>query len=107
MVVLVVVVVAAVAWGRDLGDRSDQVAWCGRTYLAHGVVTGAEMRASEAGVGQGLRHVGRVPSVFGQDLYASPVSADVRHRTGQPCAMVVYLHVGPDRYREYGISGGP
>lgn len=56
-----------------------------------------------------LREVGMSPS--GAAIYATPLSDSARHEYPNgpvlPCAMVVYLKVGPDDYIAYGISGGP
>jgi len=47
----------------------------------------------------------------GAPVFAKPMPDSMRHATPysgpRPCAMTVYLVVGPDDYLAYGISGGP
>ena len=47
----------------------------------------------------------------GAPVFAKPMPDSMRHATPYsgplPCAMTVYLVVGPDDYLAYGISGGP
>jgi hypothetical protein len=47
----------------------------------------------------------------GAPMFAKPAPDNIRRPTPNsgslPCAMTVYLKVGPDDYVAYGISGGP
>jgi hypothetical protein len=85
-------------------DATLRVHWCGRDYENDGypAQTWAQVTARNR---YPVRDVGRYPPLGwpGQELFA-PI-----YPGAQPgsCSEVVYVRTGPDRYRPYGLLGGP
>ena len=97
----------------DLSGPPPRIDWCDRRYYPTDSpvdITRAEA-VQRSGVSPGwtasaFRVVGRSPS--GLDFYAR--ITDGRDRFAGPllpCSMAVFLQIGPDRFRPYGLSGGP
>jgi hypothetical protein len=89
---------------------SARVHWCGRDYENFG---GSPLTWSQVS-SQGqhpVRPVGRYPplSWSGQELFAAVTPAGQRNSLSPPlpCAMIVYLRTGSDRYASYSLEGGP
>lgn len=51
--------------------------------------------------------IARIPPILGHPVLASVFPEATREAMHIPCAMVVYLEIGPDAYRPYVLSGGP
>jgi hypothetical protein len=95
----------------------DRIGYCGRTYGTDfsAVVSRAEIVSFKAALPGDPPYpvvtVARVPPIVGQPLLAArtPDSArlDSQGNSRLPCAMSVYLKIGPDSYNAYTISGGP
>lgn len=81
--------------------------WCGRDYQNDGGArqTWHQITAQER---TPIHAVGRYPPLgwWSQQLFAVS-SLVTRHGPGEPCAMVVYLSAGPNRYRAYSLEGCP
>jgi len=90
-----------------------RIRWCGRDYLpSHGtVLTHAEVEQQRAALPGDqpypMVQVAKLPPVVGAPVLASVTPPATRDRLHVPCAMIVYLQVGPDAYRPYVLSGGP
>jgi hypothetical protein len=87
-----------------------RISWCGRNYLPSNGPTlsrsGVEQRR-ESLIGDApypMITVGRLPPLVGRPVLASLNPGAVGD---EPCAMAVYVEIGPDAYRQYEISGGP
>src|SRR2546422_10932482 len=86
-----------------------RISYCDRTYLPGPHVSRALIDSTGNGLGVfSFRQVGgtagRTP------FYAKPLPDSVRNRYAPPplpCAMAVYLKVGPDDYIAYVLSGSP
>jgi len=85
-------------------DATLRVHWCERDYENDGypLQTWAQVTVMNR---YPVRAVGRYPPLSwpGQELFA-PI-----YPGAQPgsCSEVVYVRTGPDRYRPYGLLGGP
>ena len=86
-----------------------RISYCDRTYLPGQHVSRAVIDST--GNGLGVFPFRQVGSTAGRSpFFAKPLSDSVRDRYGTPplpCAMAVYLKVGPDDYVAYALSGGP
>ncbi|NLT56429.1 MAG: hypothetical protein GXX79_18090 [Actinomycetales bacterium] len=89
------------------------ISWCGRTYH-RGIgptVTRAMIESQSVSLpGDApypLATVTRIPPAVGRPVLAQPIPAARRRDLGLPCAMVVYLETGDDRYTGYELVGGP
>jgi len=90
--------------------QPNRIDYCDRRYFPGWHFTRARIDAVGNGFGVfPFRQVGTAPS--GAPIYAKPLPDNVRrlypNSAPLPCAMTVYLKVGPDDYVAYGISGGP
>ena len=90
--------------------QPNRIDYCDRRYFPGRHVTRAQIDAVGNGFGVfPFRQVGTTPS--GAPIYAKPLPDNVRrmypNSAPLPCAMTVYMKVGPDDYVAYGISGGP
>ena len=90
--------------------QPSRIDYCDRRYYPGWHFTRARIDALGNGFGVfPFRPVGTTPS--GAPIYAKPLPDSMRHATPYsgplPCAMTVYMRVGPDDYVAYGISGGP
>lgn len=100
---------AYATWGTLGPGPPPRIEWCGRRYYPSSTsLTGAQVTSdtAKAAYPAQLREIARSPA--GYAVLAAPMSPvdQARFRT-QVCAMVVYLRLGPDSYRPYGLSGGP
>jgi len=91
-----------------------RISWCGRDYRrTERSLTLADVTAQPVSLPGDAPYpyatVARVPPVAGRPLVTARTPEASRHRVEPPlpCAMVVYLKTGPDRYAEYVILGGP
>src|SRR5437762_7586554 len=86
-----------------------RISYCDRTYLPGQRVSRAIIDSTGNGLGVfPFRQAGSTAG--GTPFFAKPLSDSVRYRYGTPplpCAMAVYLKVGPDEYIAYVLSGGP
>ena len=86
-----------------------RISYCDRTYLPGQHVSRATIDSAGNGLGVfPFRQAGS--SAGGTPFFAKPLPDSVRYRFGTPplpCAMAVYLKVGPDDYIAYVLSGGP
>lgn len=95
----------------NLSGPPPRIDWCDRRYYPAPVdFTRTEaVQHSEVSPGwtaSAFGVVGRTPS--GLDFYAR--ITDGRDRFAGPllpCSMAVFLQIAPDRFRPYGLSGGP
>jgi hypothetical protein len=86
------------------GMMPTAVHWCGRDYESQETYTRAQMTGAEAP--RKVRVVGSYPLPFvGRPLLAAPIAGPVK--PGEPCAMGVYVQIGPGRYQGYSLEGGP
>jgi len=90
--------------------QPNRIDYCDRRYYPGSHVTSARIDAVGNGFGVfPFRQVGTTPS--GAPIYAKPLPDNVRrmypNSAPLPCAMTVYMKLGPDDYVAYGISGGP
>jgi hypothetical protein len=85
-------------------DATARVTWCERHYENDGAPT-ETWRQVSAGSRWPVRAFGRYPPLGlpGQELFAA-VFPDAKPSS---CTTVVYLRVGPDKYRAYSLLGGP
>jgi hypothetical protein len=113
--------VLLLVFGRSLYSRAEFGTWdpnampqridyCDRRYEPGGHFTRAQIDAQGNGLGVfSFRQVAMTAS--GAPIFAKPMPDSMRHATPysgpMPCAMTVYLKVGPDDYLAYGIEGGP
>jgi hypothetical protein len=90
--------------------QPSRIDYCDRRYYPGWHFTRAQIDVRGNGLGifpfrQVAMTAGGVP------VFAKPMPDSMRHATPYsgplPCAMTVYLEVGPDDYLAYGISGGP
>jgi hypothetical protein len=93
-------------------QRPAHLSWCARVYLPS---DGPTLTRAEVELRRGqlpgdepypVVEVTQVPPLVGRPVLAS-VTPPQRQRLGVPCAMAIYLQVGPDSYVSYGLSGGP
>ena len=84
---------------------SAQVHWCGRDYQYQGTTQTWRQITSQAR--WPVRAVTWYPplGLSRQQLFAAIYPKALRSPSS--CATLVYLHIGPDRYRTYGLEGGP
>src|SRR5437870_297164 len=86
-----------------------RISYCGRTYLPGDRVSRALIDST--GNGLGVFSFRQVGSTAGRTpFFAKPLPDSVRNRYAPPplpCAMAVYLKVGPDDSVAYALSGGP
>ena len=91
-------------------QASARIHWCGRDYESLGgtLQTQQQISSQEHFL---IRSVGQYPVLAWspQELFAAVVIGAPRQSVSPPplCAMVVYLHTGPDQYRAYTLEGGP
>ena len=90
------------------GQQGSRVHWCGRDYEYSGPPeTWAQITALER---LPVRPVGGYPP-FGpqQELFAARIPDKQRFSVSPPmvCAVLVFLRIGPDKYRVYSLEGGP
>jgi hypothetical protein len=90
--------------------QPNRIDYCYRRYFPGWHFTQAQIDSRGNGLGVfPFRQVGTTPS--GAPIFAKPLPDGVRHMYPNaaplPCAMTVYVKVGPDDYIAYGISGGP
>jgi hypothetical protein len=89
---------------------SARVHWCGRDYESFGGAPQTQRQISSRDHFL-IRPVGQYPplALSRQQLLAAVVIGAPRKTVSPPplCAMVVYLHTGPDQYRAYSLEGGP
>jgi hypothetical protein len=106
---LLIVVGSLAAWYRATyhtwpGMMPTVVHWCGRDYESGETLTWAQITRAEAP--RKVRVVGSYPlPLAGRPLLAAPVAGPVK--SGEPCAMGVYVQTGPGRYQGYSLEGGP
>lgn len=99
-------------WPAATPQRLD---YCGRRYLPEGVhVSGRGIAAQAArtdpldgSVAAPAERVGTASLIDRRAVWASVEPGATRARLGIPCAMGIYLQVGPDDYIPYGLTGGP
>jgi hypothetical protein len=119
-VVIVAVAAGTLAYRKVYGtwwQTPEHITYCGRTYETDfsAVLSRADIvNLKESLPGDApypVLRVGRVPPIVGQPLLAAVTPESVRNIPGRdsplPCAMGVYLKIGPDAYNAYLISGGP
>ena len=89
---------------------STRVHWCGRDYGSSGN-SPQTWRQISAQQRSPLHAMGHYPPLGlpGQELFAATTSDAQRSSVSPPlpCAMVVYLRTGSDRYVPYALEGGP
>jgi hypothetical protein len=90
--------------------QPNRIDYCDRRYFPGWHFTRGQIDARGNGLGVfAFRQVGMTAG--GAAYFAKPVPDSLRRPTPYsgpaPCAMTVYLRVGPDDYVAYGISGGP
>jgi len=90
--------------------QPNRIDYCDRRYYPGWHFTRTQIDASGNGLGVfSFRQVAMTSS--GAPVFAKPLPDSMRHATPYsgplPCAMTVYMKVGPDDYVAYGISGGP
>ena len=88
----------------------NRIDYCDRRYDPGWHFTRTQIDARGNGLGTfPFRQVAMTAG--GAPVFAKPMPDSMRHATPYsgplPCAMTVYLQVGPDDYLTYGISGGP
>ncbi|TMD86457.1 MAG: hypothetical protein E6I78_05675 [Chloroflexi bacterium] len=88
--------------------QPNRIDYCDRRYFPGWHFTRTQIDARGNGLGVfPFRQVAMTAS--GAPLFAKPLPASVRQATPYsgplPCAMTVYMKVGPDDYVAYGISG--
>ena len=90
------------------GQQGSRVHWCGRDYEYSGPPeTWAQITAEER---LPVRPVGGYPPFLPQhELFAARIPDRQRFSVSPPmvCAVLVYLRIGPDKYRVYSLEGGP
>jgi hypothetical protein len=90
-----------------------RITWCGRDYLRSELAprTRARIEAEPVALPGDAPYpvvqVGTAPSIGGRPLLAAVTPPARREPAGLPCAMVLHLEVGADRYDSYELSGGP
>ena len=90
-----------------------RIDYCGRRYYPDSNfpnstdVSGSALAAELSANGQtGLTRIGTTPS--GMEISANIMTPAQRASLHTSvCTMVVWVHVGSDRYLAYGLSGGP
>jgi hypothetical protein len=95
----------------------DRITYCERRYYTNfnQVLTRAEIVNQKAALPGDAPYpvltVARVPPVIGLPILAAVTPDSVRLDSNGtavlPCAMSLYLKIGPDAYNAYSISGGP
>ena len=94
----------------DAAAQPNRIDYCDRRYYPGSRVTRTQVDATGNGLGVfPFRQVGATAT--GRPFFAKPLPDSVRRQFANgpvlPCAMSVYLSVGPDDYVAYGLSGGP
>jgi hypothetical protein len=90
-------------------EASTRIHWCGRDYESSGGTPQTQQQISSQGHFL-IRPVGQYPLLAWspQELFAAAVIGTPPKSISPPlCAMVVYLHTGPDQYQAYSLEGGP
>jgi hypothetical protein len=91
------------AW--PLRPAASQLHYCARDYEFAGGPAQPLSQIVDAGHGAPLRYVGGYPPLGPQrQLYAFYTSDPP---DGEPCTMILYAKIAPDRYLAYPIEGGP
>ena len=112
-IALAVAVGCAAVWYRAAfhawpGQQVPVVHWCGRDYEYFGTSeTWAQITSQER---LPVRPVGGYPPVGPQhELFAARIPNKQRFSVSPPlvCAVLVYLRIGPNKYRAYSLEGGP
>jgi hypothetical protein len=90
------------------GQQGSRVHWWGRDYGYSGPPeTWAQITAEER---LPVRPVGGYPPFLPQhELFAARIPDRQRFSVSPPmvCAVLIYLRIGPDKYRVYSLEGGP
>ena len=84
---------------------SAQVHWCGRDYQYQGATQTWRQITSQAR--WPVRAVSWYPPLGLTRLQLFAALYPKAQRSPSSCATSVYLRTGPDRYRAYGLEGGP
>jgi hypothetical protein len=109
-VALIGVTVAAAGWYRatyytwPFTGAGERVHWCDRDYESGPASSAADIAAV---AGEQLSRAGRYPPLPPRDqvfVTRTPATSAVR---SDGCPTVIYLRTGSDRYRSYGLLGGP
>ena len=95
----------------DLSAPPERVDYCGRRYYpGNGEADAAQWHAiGAAAVAHGLepmRQIGSTPGGFSYFANLTPTTVRNRFSPPLPCTMLIYVRIA-DRYRVYGLSGGP